>query len=59
VTLFGNSAITGWAHAQSHPKTKAMITASFQRQRAIYTETARGGPAGAMHPPSRPQLLVR
>lgn len=32
-------AIQGWAHAQSHPKTKSMIMASFQRQRAMYTDT--------------------
>jgi TetR/AcrR family transcriptional regulator, transcriptional repressor of aconitase len=31
--------IQGWAHAQSQPKTKAMIVASFQRQRETYTDT--------------------
>ncbi len=31
-------AIQGWAHAQSHPKTRTMIMASFRRQRAIYAQ---------------------
>jgi len=33
-------AVQGWAHAQSRPKTKAMIMASFQRLLAVYAEAA-------------------
>lgn len=32
-------AVQGWAHAQTQPKTKAMVTAGFQLQRAAFTNT--------------------
>lgn len=32
--------IQGWAHAQSHPETRKMVMASFERQTAIFTRAA-------------------